>query len=60
MHAWISQWVHGTQAQLNMNTEHYMIIANNVNSVCVDYWTTERVIIASNLNDVNVDDCETR
>ena len=33
-----------------------MIIASNVNSVCVDDWTVEWVIIASNVNSVCVDD----
>ena len=33
-----------------------MIIASNVNSVCVDDWTVERAIIASNVNSVPADD----
>ena len=33
-----------------------MIIASNVNSVCVDDWRIEWAIIASNVNSVCVDD----
>ena len=33
-------------------TAEWVIIASNVNSVCVDDWIDEWVIIASNVNNV--------